>query len=184
VRDHHLRVCLGSQSARLKERLLIPDTACVNVETSLDIIDCIDHKVEALPELIVEDVFGLLCHIQLVILHIQVIVNVMCDLACHSALRITDIVFAEEELSVQVRNFNVIIISDSDLSFGRATDTHKSECLDVLASEGASTDHESIDFGQFFLDFTPVNKDLVVVSAVHWGAISGATRESLENVVV
>jgi hypothetical protein len=79
---------------------------------------------------------------------------------------------------------NVIIISDSDLSFGRATDTHKSECLDVLASEGASTDHESINFGQFFLDLTSVNNDLVVVSAVHWGAIGGATRESLENVVV
>jgi hypothetical protein len=129
-------------------------------------------------------VFGLLCHIELVILHIQVIVDVVSDLASDFTLRLANIVLAEEELSVQVRNFNVIIISDSDLSFCRSTDTHKSECLDVLASEGTSTDHESIDFGQFFLDFTSVNKDLVVVSAVHWGAISGATGESLENVVV
>ena len=112
------------------------------------------------------------------------IVDVVSDLASDFTLRLANIVLSEEELSVQVRNFNVIIISDSDLSFCRATDSHKSECLDVLASEGASTDHESIDFGQFFLDFTSVNKDLVVVSAVHGSAIGGASGESLENVVV
>jgi len=176
VRDHHLRVCLGSQSARLKERLLIPDTACVNVETSLDIIDCIDHKVEALPELIVEDVFGLLCHIQLVILHIQVIVNVMCDLACHSALRITDIVFAEEELSVQVRDFNVIVVSNCNLALSRTSNSHQCECLDIFASESAGTNHEGVDLSQLLLDLTSIHDDLVVVAAVHGGAVSGSPR--------
>ena len=111
-------------------------------------------------------------------------VNVVSNMASNSALRVSNIVLAEEELSVQVRNFNVIIISNSHLSFSRATNTHKSECLDILTSESASTDHESIDFGQFFLDLTSVNKDLVVVSAVHWCAISWATREGLKNVVV
>ena len=128
--------------------------------------------------------FGLLCHIELVVLHIQMMVDVVSDLASDLTLRLTNVVLAEEELSVQVRNFNVIIISDGDSSFGRATDAHKSECLDILASEGASTDHESIDFGQFFLDLTSVNNDLVVVSAVHGSAISWATREGLKNVVV
>jgi len=129
-------------------------------------------------------VFGLLCHIELVVLHIQMMVDVVSDLASDLTLRLTNVILAEEELSVQVRDFNVIIISDSDLSFGRAANTHKSESLDVLASEGASTNHESINFGQFFLDLTSVDNDLVVVSAVHGSAISGTLRESLEDVVV
>jgi hypothetical protein len=106
------------------------------------------------------------------------------DLTSHLTLRLANVVLAEEELSVQVRNFNVIIISDSDLSFGRAADSHKSECLDILASESACTDHESIDFGQFFLNLTAVYDDLVVVSAVHWCAISLAAGKGLKNVVV
>jgi hypothetical protein len=70
VRDHHLRVSLRAQGARLEEGLLVPDAASVDVETSLDVVDCIDNEIEALPESVVEHVFGLLCHIELVILHI------------------------------------------------------------------------------------------------------------------
>jgi hypothetical protein len=184
MRDNHLRVSLGAESAGLEKGLLVPDAASVNIETSLDVIDCIYNKIEALPEGIVEHVFSLLCHIQLMVLHIQVMVDVVSNLASNLTLRLSNIVFAEEELSVQVRNFNVIIISDCDSSFSRAPDTHKSECLDILASECAGTDHESIDFGQFFLNLAPVYDNLVVVSAVHWCAISWAAGEGLKNVVV
>jgi hypothetical protein len=50
VRDHHLRVGLSAKCARLKERLLVPNATLINVKTSIDVINCVDDKAEALPE--------------------------------------------------------------------------------------------------------------------------------------
>jgi hypothetical protein len=55
VRDDHLRVSLGTKSSGLKERLLVPNASCVDVESSLDVIDSIDNEVLAFPEIIVEN---------------------------------------------------------------------------------------------------------------------------------
>jgi hypothetical protein len=45
VWNNHLRVGFGSESAGLQERLLVPDTLLINIESSLDIINSIDNKV-------------------------------------------------------------------------------------------------------------------------------------------
>ena len=75
VRDDHLRVGLCAKSPRLEERLGIPDAAGVDVETSLDVINSVDNEVEVLPEVVVEDILGLLRDIGLVSSHIQAVVN-------------------------------------------------------------------------------------------------------------
>jgi hypothetical protein len=50
VRDYHLRVGLSAKCARLKERLLVPNATLINEFSSLDVINCVDDKAEALPE--------------------------------------------------------------------------------------------------------------------------------------
>ena len=81
------------------------------------------------------------------VLHIQMIVDIVSDLAGNLTLRLSNVVLAEEELSVQVRNLDVVVVSDGNFTLSRATNTHKSESLYVLASEGAGTDHEGVNFG-------------------------------------
>ncbi len=81
VRDDHLRVGLCAESPRLEERLGIPDAAGVDVETSLDVIDGVYNEVEVLPEVIVEDILGLLRDIGLVSSHIQVVVDLFGNMA-------------------------------------------------------------------------------------------------------
>ncbi len=50
VRDYHQRVGLSAKCARLKERLLVPNATLINEFSSLDVINCVDDKAEALPE--------------------------------------------------------------------------------------------------------------------------------------
>ena len=56
--NDHLRVGLGAQSSRFKERLLVPDALAVDVEASLHIVDSVDNEIEALPQLVIENFFG------------------------------------------------------------------------------------------------------------------------------
>ena len=60
-----MRVCLGAEGARLKEGLLVPDAALINVKAGFDVIDCVDYEAQALPELVIEDMLSLLVHEQL-----------------------------------------------------------------------------------------------------------------------
>jgi hypothetical protein len=140
--NDHLRVGLGSKSTRFKKWLVVPYTSGINVKASLNIIDCIDNEVKRVPEAIVEDSLCLLCYIKLVVLHVELLVNVCSNLASNSGFRVTNIILTEEELSVKVRDLNVIVVSNSNLTFLTASKTHKSECLNVLTTESTSTDHE------------------------------------------
>ena len=144
MRDDHLRVCLGAEGAGLKEGLLVPDAAFINVMAGINIINCVDYEAQALPELVIEDMLSLLGHEQLMRVDIQCIVNILSDIASRLGLRLADIVLSEQEMSVQVRNLDVVIVSNSDSSLIRAANTHESEGLDELATESACSDHKSL----------------------------------------
>jgi hypothetical protein len=147
MRNDHLRVGLGSQSTRLEKRLPVPCTTSINIKTSFDVIHSINYEIESLPEIIIENLFSRISYKVFKRFYIEIRVYLFCNSTGNTALRISYIIFAEYFLSVQVRYLNVLIISDSNLAFSRATDTHKSECLEILAPEGTSTYHESIDIG-------------------------------------
>lgn len=93
-------------------------------------------------------------------------------------------ILAEQELTVQVADFNIIIVRAVNLSPWPTSDSHKSECFDVLAAEGSSTYHKSVNLSKFFLDFTSKNLDLIIVSGVCWSSVNFALRNSLKDVVV
>jgi hypothetical protein len=184
VRDYHLWVCLGAKSARLEERLGIPDAAGVDVETSLNVINSIDNEVEVLPEVVIEDILGLLRDIGLVVSHIQIAVDFFGNVAGDMWLGVSHVVLTEQELSVKVGDLNIVVIGDSDLTLLGAANTHESEGLDIFTAESSSSNHESLHLSEFLLDFASINENLIVVAAVKRSAVSCSTRKSLEDVIM
>mmetsp|Transcript_8715 Transcript_8715/g.11474 ORF Transcript_8715/g.11474 Transcript_8715/m.11474 type:complete len:207 (-) Transcript_8715:1251-1871(-) len=167
VRNDHLGVGFGTQSTGLEQRLFIPDAFAINVESSVDVIDSVNYEVKGFPELIIEDILGIGTDSSHVAGNIEVRVHCLSNVACSLRLRMTNITLSEEELSVKVRDLNVIIISAMNLTVGRATKTHKGKGLDVLATESTSTNHESFDVLESLLNFTTVYSNLIIISAVH-----------------
>ena len=92
--------------------------------------------------------------------------------------------FSEQELTIQVGHFDVVVISDNDFTTLTAAKTHKSESFDVLATEGASTDHKRVNFAEFILDFLTIDTNLVVVSAATWFPVRWSNWERLKHIVV
>jgi enoyl-CoA hydratase/carnithine racemase len=94
-------------------------------------------------------------------------------------------ILAEQELTIQVRHFNVVVVSAVHLTFGTAAKTHKGESLHVFTAKRTSADHKGLDVSKFLLNFTAENLDLIVISAVHWLAIALLLEiDSLCDVVV
>jgi hypothetical protein len=186
MRDDHLGVGLGAESARLEQGLVVPDAAGVHVEAGLDVVDCIHDEVEAVPEAVIEDVLGLLSHVELVVLHIQLRVDLRGDLTSHLRLRLTHVVLPEEELPVQVGDLNVVIVGDCDLALLGASEAHEREGLDVFAAESAGADHECTDLGQLLLNLAAVDEDLVVVATAEGLPVDSLSvaREGIKYVEV
>ncbi len=95
VRDDHLRISFGSKSTRLEEGLLVPNTARVHIETCLDVVNGIYHEIDSFPKIVIKNVLRLMCHIELLIFDIQIRVDVLCNMAGNSALRVSNVVFSE-----------------------------------------------------------------------------------------
>lgn len=59
VWDNDLRVAFSTKSSTFKQWFFIPNTLLINKLSGLDIIDCINNKVESGPEVIIEELFVL-----------------------------------------------------------------------------------------------------------------------------
>jgi hypothetical protein len=81
VRNNYLLICLGTEGARLQQGLLEPYTARINVKTGFEIVNSINDKTEALPELVIKNVLGFSTHEKLMRINIQTIVNAIGDVA-------------------------------------------------------------------------------------------------------
>jgi len=184
VGNNHLGVGLGTQSTRLKQRLFIPDTLAVDVESSVDVINSVDNKVKGLPELIIEDIFGVGTNSSHVAGDVEVGVHGLSNVASSLGLGVTNITLSEKELSVKVGNLNVVIISTVNLTVVRATETHESKGLDVLATEGTGTNHKGVDILESFLNFTTVHSNLIIVSAVHGFSVNFVLGQRFEYIIV
>jgi hypothetical protein len=79
VRNDHLKVCFRSEGARLQQGLLVPDTARINVKAGFDIVNSINDKTEALPELVIKNMLRFSSYENLMRINIQSIVNSIGD---------------------------------------------------------------------------------------------------------
>ncbi len=95
-----------------------------------------------------------------------------------------DVVLAEQELAVQVADFDVVVVSAVHLATGAAAESHQCKRLDVLAAERAGADHKRLDVAELVLDFASEHFDLVVVSRVERRPVYCACRQRLQDVVV
>jgi hypothetical protein len=86
-------------------------------------------------------------------------------------------------LSIQVTDFNIIIICAVHFAFNTTANAHQCKRLDVLAAESSCSNQESFYLTKLFLDITAKNLDLIVISAVSWSAVNFTFRNRLENVV-
>jgi hypothetical protein len=116
VGDDDLGVALGAESARLEQGFLEPHALSIYILPSLHVIHCINHEVEVGPEVIIEDAFILSTHSQLDRLKVSLGV----DDSTHSAGSFTlvgaHVFSAEKELSVEVADLDVVVISDCDFA--------------------------------------------------------------------
>ena len=99
-------------------------------------------------------------------------------------LGLGDMILAEQELTIQVRHFNVVVVSAVDSTFWSATQSHQRESLDVLTTEGTSANHKGVDISEFFLNFSSQNLNLVIISAIHRLSVYLTFGYDLKDLVV
>lgn len=109
-------MALGAERTRLKQGRLGSDTPHIDVLAGLHVIKGIGHHSRLLEECVGEDVRRLFAdHVKTrnnVALHVLVHVD---SCGCSSlSLRLTKMLFAEEELTIQVAYLNNIRISQHD----------------------------------------------------------------------
>jgi len=112
----------------------------INVLSGLDVIDSVDNKVEVCPEIIVEEILVFRSNSCLTSFKIDIFVHSLSNVAGSLALILSNMFSSEQKLSVEVADFNVIIISNCAFtSFGG--ETHQSKHLDEFAAQGSGSDH-------------------------------------------
>lgn len=164
MRNDHLGIGLSSKSSRLKKGLLVPDTSLIDILTSLDVVNSVDHEAQGVPEPVIKDVLSVRTHVFLEVSGSQVLVHELTNLKGGSGLGGSNVILSEEELSVQVRDFNIVIVGAGDESFGSTTNSHHGVSLDELASKSSGSDHEDVEVSELLLDLITKDGDLVVVS--------------------
>lgn len=184
VWNNHLGVGFGSKSTRFKEWLLIPYTFLINIKSCLNVIYCINNKMKTLPETIIKSRFCLWTNISLMVFNIQITINVLSNVTSYLRLGIANIILSEQELSVQVRYFNVVIISYSNLTSFWAAKTHKSESLDIFTTKSTSSNHECLNFLEFLLNFLTIDLNLIIISAVQRSSVYLILWKGFEDIVM
>mmetsp|Transcript_23254 Transcript_23254/g.49508 ORF Transcript_23254/g.49508 Transcript_23254/m.49508 type:complete len:415 (-) Transcript_23254:1220-2464(-) len=167
ARDHHLGVALGSQRARLEQRLAEVDAAHVDVEPGLDVVQGVDDDVEGLPEGVVEDVFRLWADAVLEGGDVELRVHALGRLARDLALGAADVRLAEEELPRKVALLDGVVIRHRQLAVLAARDAHHRQELEELAPERPGTDDERVQRLHLLLKLLAEDHDLAVVPRAH-----------------
>lgn len=112
--EDDLGVALGSEGSTFEEGFSEPDALGVNKESGLDIVDGVDGEIETVPEIVIEETLGFWGDSVLDSLDLEIGVE---DTSCVSgalSLGLSDVVWSEEELSVEVGDLNIVVIGDGD----------------------------------------------------------------------
>ena len=102
----------STQCSALKQWLLIPHALLINILSGLDVIDGIDYEVKSGPKVVVEKLFIFLANSQLNGLKSGVGIHSSSDSTSGLTLVLPNVLLSEQELSVQVADFDIVIISD------------------------------------------------------------------------
>lgn len=116
MRNDDLRMALGSQGSRFEERFFEPDALAIYVLSSFNIIDSVNNKVQVGPEVVIENmlVLGTSSGLQRVESNFRV--HLAANFAGGFTFILTDVLSSEQKLSVQIADFDVVVISYSQFS--------------------------------------------------------------------
>ena len=162
-------MALGSQGSWLEQRFLEPDALTIYVLSSLDVIDCIDDKVEIGPEVVIEDVFVLRTDSGLERFEFNVFIHCVSDHAGSWTFIFADVFSSEQELSVQIADLDIVIVSNCHFASFRG-ETHKSEHLDEFTAKSSCTDHEWAWLSEVFNELVSENDPVVEVTVRSQGS--------------
>ena len=142
--DDDLRVTFCAQSSTFEEGFFIPNALLIDVLPGLNIVNSIDDKVEIVPEIIVEEFFTIASNSHLDRLKTCMMINLPSNFTSYLTFIFSNMLFPEQELSVQVTDLDVVIICAHDSSVSCGTYTHQRKHLDELASQGSCSDQKGI----------------------------------------
>lgn len=179
---YHLGVALGPESSGLEKSLLVPDTPRVNIKSCLDVIHSVHNEVETIPEGVIKSDFVLWVYSEFERVEVDFWVHSLSGSTCNLTLVPSDILLSEQELSVQVTDLDVVIVSHADLALG--SDSHQGEHFDELASKSPSSDKECVHFPGIGDEFISEKVAVVRVSVLSGGSGCGTFGENFEEVVV
>ena len=129
-------------------------TLIVQIIARFNIVDCIDDKVNAVPELFVEDVLGVRTSKLLIILAVERTVHLSGAFTCRVRLEFANMLRVEKELTTKVAELNFVVVRDMDHTFRRAADSCHRKNLQELAPESSRADHESMDLAKLLLNLS------------------------------
>lgn len=107
----------------------------------IDIIYGIHNEGEVGPKIIIEDVLVLLGDSEFETVEMGLWVDDVAYFASSFALVLADVLPSEQELPVEVTDFNIVVISYQ--CFSLASHSHKREHLDELAAQSSSSYHKT-----------------------------------------
>lgn len=142
VGDDNLGVALGSEGSTFEEGFLVPHALLVDVLSGLDIVHCVDDEVQAGEEIVVEDYFVFWADSELHALEVGLGVHLPAYLAGGLALVAAYVLFSEQELPVEVADFDVVVVSAVHGAVSLGGQAHQGEHLDEFAAEGPGADQE------------------------------------------
>ena len=102
IRDRYydLRVTFCPKRSTFKQRLLVPHTLGINIGPGLNVIDCIQDNIDALPKMIIKVIFTLLVYSDLQRFGFDIFVDLANNLAGGHCFAFADVVAVEKELAV------------------------------------------------------------------------------------
>jgi len=116
-------------------------------------------------------------------LEVDVFVDQLAHFARSFALVFADVFLAEEELTIEVANFDVVVVSDSEFALLRA-ESDEGELFDELAAQGAGSDDKGAGIGSSGHELVSQDDVVVVVAILGGCACDWAFGKHFEELVV
>mmetsp|Transcript_10660 Transcript_10660/g.20982 ORF Transcript_10660/g.20982 Transcript_10660/m.20982 type:complete len:264 (-) Transcript_10660:1915-2706(-) len=94
-----LTVTLCTKSSTLEQRLVVKHTLAIHIKTSLHVVESVGNKIQRLPEIIIENVFGIRSHEVLLSNNFHRRVHIGNRFTGSNRLRLANVVLTEQELA-------------------------------------------------------------------------------------
>lgn len=162
---NQLRVAFCTKSTWFEKRFTVQYAFSVNVFSCVNIIYCVYNKGKRIPKDIGKLTFTFSLHSTLSRIYIEFFVELTNYIRCCFTFGFSNMMRAEEELAVQIGNFYLVIINNSELSTWRTTESSEGENFQVLTTKSSSTNHEDMFSSNFFEEFFTKES---IVGTISW----------------